>query len=59
MRVCVPEKVTAKGAECRLTEELGDKLVTLDLVHFVVFNGTSASCNAASAQTEIAFAVQH
>lgn len=48
-----PEKIATEGTECWLSEEFCDKLVSLDLVHFVVFNGTSASCNAASAEAEI------
>jgi len=48
-----PEKVATEGTECWLPEELGDKLVSLDLVHFVMFNGTSASCNSASTKAEI------
>ena len=49
----LPEEVATEGTERRLAEKLGDKLVALDFVHFVVFDGTAAPSNAAASQTKV------
>ncbi len=54
----VPQEIATKGTKGRLAEEFGNEFVTLDLVDFVMFDGSATARDPATAQTEVV-AVQH
>lgn len=56
--IYVPQEIATKGTKGRLAEEFGNEFVTLDLVDFMMFDGSATACNPATAQTEV-IAVQH
>ena len=53
-----PKEVATKGTKGRLAEEFGHKFMTFHLVDFVMFDGTTTSCYAATAQAKIV-PIQH